>query len=313
MSLRKIGLIAVTATVAVLLFLGLGGSPVVIVDAGYVGVLKTFGAVRGDTFAPGFHLKIPIIQTVEPIDCRLGNEDADAHAASKDLQVVTTKVSVQFSLDCFLAATMVNNLGDREALKIIIRRGIQESVKATTAEYTAEQLIGKRVEVKSGIQLAVANYITATLSKKSLGALVSVANMSVTDFDFSPEFNLSIEAKVKAEQDALRAENEKKKKITEAEAAAAERRLSAEADAYSVRQKADAAAHQIEVESTARAAAIDREGTALAKTPSIVQLRTAERWNGVLPLYAGSGVLPFLNVQPSTLAPAAPLAEHVQR
>ena len=70
---------------------------------------------------------------------------------------------------------------------------------------------------------------------------------AITDFDFSAEFNRAIEEKVRAEQEALKAKNEKLRRVTQAEAAAAERTLAA-----------DAAAYEIEVESKARAAAIER-------------------------------------------------------
>ena len=42
--------------------------------------------------------------------------------------------------------------------------------------------------------------------------------MAITDFDFSDEFNRAIEEKVKAEQEALKAKNEKLRRVTQAEA-----------------------------------------------------------------------------------------------
>lgn len=70
----------------------------------------------------------------------------------------------------------------------------------------------------------------------------------------------------------------------EAEARAAEVKLDSEAQAYKVTQEA-----------AARAAAIAKEGQALRANPSIVQLRLAEKWDGVLPRI-NSGVVPFLNL-----------------
>lgn len=267
-----------------------GASPFVIVDAGHVGVVKWFGAVQKTTFDPGPHFKVPFAQTVEHIDTRLGGMDAEANAASRDLQNVVAKVSVQFSLLSTDVVEMVNNLGDREKLaEAIIAKAVQESVKAVTARYNAEELITKRVEVKIGIQQAIVTYIDDTLQEKRLGGLVTVANMSITDFDFSDEFNKAIEAKVKAEQDALRAENEKKQLITQSEAQAAKVKLTADAEAY-----------KVEREAAARASAITKEGEALRANPEIVRLRIAERWDGVLPRI-NSGVVPFLNLDNETL------------
>lgn len=109
---------------------------------------------------------------------------------------------------------------------------------------------------------------------------------AVTNFDFSHEFNVSIESKVKAEQDALRAENEKRTKVTQAEAAAKEATLAADATAY-----------KTEVESKARASAIERESKALEQSPNLIQLRIAERWDGKLPTYTGNSI-PMLQLKP---------------
>jgi hypothetical protein len=83
----------------------------------------------------------------------------------------------------------------------------------------------------------------------------------------------------------LQAKNEKLKRVTQAEAAAAERQLSADAEAYST-----------EVQSKARAEAIRREADALKQSPDLIRLRTVERWDGVLPRVNGSQMVPFLNI-----------------
>ena len=93
--------------------------------------------------------------------------------------------------------------------------------------------------------------------EKDLAGLLTIANVAITDFDFSAEFNRAIEEKVRAEQEALKAKNEKLRRVTQAEAAAAERTLAA-----------DAAAYEIEVESKARAAAIERERKRSKATPN---------------------------------------------
>jgi len=90
-----------------------------------------------------------------------------------------------------------------------------------------------------------------------------------------------------AEQEALKAENEKKKRVTQAEAAAAETKLAAEAKAY-----------QIENESKARADAIKRESAALESSPNLVQLRIAEKWDGKLPTYTGNAI-PLMKLMPA--------------
>ena len=50
------------------------------------------------------------------------------------------------------------------------------------------------------------------------------------------------------------------------------------------------------MQSQARADAIRRESEALQQSPQIIQLRSIEKWDGVLPKITTSGVLPFLNL-----------------
>ncbi len=123
------------------------------------------------------------------------------------------------------------------------------------------------------------------MKQKGAEGALTIANVAITDFDFSTEFNRAIEEKVKAEQDALKAVNEKLRRVTQAEAAAAERTLAADARAY-----------EIEVSSKARADAIRREAQALKNNPELIQLRMAEKWDGVLPRVTGEGMIPLINL-----------------
>ena len=70
----------------------------VVVDAGYVGVANRLGAVQPSFFIEGFHIKTPIIDTVEKFGIRLSKLELQAGASSKDLQVVQTSIAVQYSM-----------------------------------------------------------------------------------------------------------------------------------------------------------------------------------------------------------------------
>jgi regulator of protease activity HflC (stomatin/prohibitin superfamily) len=277
----------IIAAVIAVLGLGLLMASFVIVDSGYVGVVRTLGAVQPEPFAEGFHFKKPFMDKIEQIDVRLRKAENQATAASKDLQVVSTKVAVQYSLNGAVAPMTYQKIGRALVVETtLINPAIMESVKAVTAQYTAEELVTRRAEVKNQIQLAIQDFIDTTLAQKEVVGAVSLANVAITDFDFSSEFNKAIEEKVRAEQEALKAINEKLRRVTQAEAAAAERTLAADAEAY-----------QIEVASKARADAIRREAEALKDNPALIQLRIAEKWNGQLPQFTGGDVIPLLNLE----------------
>jgi regulator of protease activity HflC (stomatin/prohibitin superfamily) len=258
-----------------------------IVEAGHVGVVRTLGAVQTKALPEGFSLKKPFIDKVEQMDVRLNRSTANAASSSRDLQNVQTQVTIQFALKGEIAPLTYQRLGGiTEVRQTIIEPAIQESVKAITARYTAEQLVTQRAEVKLQIQEAIQRFIRVTLSDKGIETALNIANVAITNFEFSREFNQAIESKVKAEQEALQAKNEKLRRVTQAEAAEAEQKLSA-----------DAAAYQIEKESVARAEAIRREAEALKDNPQLISLRIAEKWNGQLPTFAGGDSIPLINFQ----------------
>lgn len=258
----------------------------VIVNAGYVGVVKRLGAVQPSYLSEGFHVKMPILDSVEKFDIRLSKFEAQAGASSKDLQVVRASIAVQYSMTPELMPLTLQKVGTRSvAERTLIAPSIMESVKAITALYTAEELITRRDEVKNEIQSKINSFLDETLEEKELMGLLKIANVAITDFDFSVEFNRAIEEKVRAEQEALKAKNEKLRQVTQAEAKAEEQKLIA-----------DAAAYEIEVQSKARADAIRRESEALAGNPQLIQLRIAEKWNGQLPRFSGGEAIPLISL-----------------
>ena len=270
---------------SIFILVGIAYQAFVVIDAGYVGVVKRLGAVKPKELSEGFHIITPFIDSVEKFDIRLSKVTSDATASSKDLQIVNTSIAVQYSMTPELMPLTLQNVGTRAVVeRTLIDPSILESVKAITALYTAEELITRRDEVKTMIQQKISSFLNESTEEKNLAGLLIIANVAITDFDFSTEFNRAIEEKVRAEQEALKATNEKDRRVTQAEAQAEEQRLIA-----------DALAYEIEVESVARAEAIKREAEALADNPQLIQLRLAEKWDGQLPKFTGETV-PFISI-----------------
>ena len=270
---------------SIFILVGIAYQAFVVVDAGYVGVVKRLGAVKPKELSEGFHIITPFIDSVEKFDIRLSKVTSDATASSKDLQIVNTSIAVQYSMTPELMPLTLQKVGTRAVVeRTLIDPSILESVKAITALYTAEELITRRDEVKTMIQQKISSFLNESTEEKNLAGLLIIANVAITDFDFSTEFNRAIEEKVRAEQEALKATNEKDRRVTQAEAQAEEQRLIA-----------DALAYEIEVESVARAEAIKREAEALADNPQLIQLRLAEKWDGQLPKFTGE-TIPFISI-----------------
>ena len=188
------------------------------VGPGEVGVKKTFGAVSRPHKKEGLHWLLPLgMQKMVIVDTKITIVKNTEVASSKDLQTVTSSVSITYYLNGASAPDVVQKIGNREDVEnAIIKPAMSESVKAVTAKYTAEQLVTQRPEAKRLIQEYVGAFMQETLESKDLPkSTIKMSNIAITDFEFSREFNRAIESKVRAEQEALQAQNEKVRRITE--------------------------------------------------------------------------------------------------
>lgn len=274
----KIVSYAVLGILALIIIIALFGS-IYTIQAGSRGVLLTFGKPNMIAKTEGLHFKIPIVQSIIKMDVKTQKyEVLKTSAASKDLQIVTTDVTVNYYVNPDSVPTIYRDVGINYQDKII-SPAVQEVVKASTATYTAEELITKRPEVKEKIDIGLRERL------RDFG--INVQQVSITNFDFSLEFNKAIEQKVtatqlklKAEQDLQRIKIEAEQKIAQASAEAEALRLQKQQITPELIQL-----RQIEVQSKA----LDVQKEAIAK------------WNGISPqtLITGEGnsnVFPFFQV-----------------
>lgn len=238
---------------------------VVVVQAGNRGVVLHLGAVKPLVLSPGFHLKIPFIQQVIPIDVRVGKAQSDQTAASKDLQIVTTTVAVNFHL----VPDEVNKLYQDVGLAYedrIVAPAIGEAVKATTAQYTAEELISKRSEVSAKVKEALAEKLSTYF--------MALDEINITEFKFSNEYNNAIEQKQIAEQNALKAKLDLQRITVEAQ----QKIEQAKAEAESLRlQKQEVTQELIDLRQIE------------------AQMKAIEKWDGKMPTVTG-GATPFIDI-----------------
>ena len=168
------------------------------VPAGHRGVVLRFGAVTDSTLGEGLYFVTPIVNKVELMSVQVDAYDADAKALSKDLQDVSTVVTLNYYLDESRVNRIYQTLR-KDYLDRIARPAVQEAVKSATAQYDASELITRRPEVKESIK--------RTLETRLAEHGIKVDTVSITDFTFSSIFSQAIEDKVRAQQKALEAEN----------------------------------------------------------------------------------------------------------
>lgn len=203
------------------------------VSQGTVALTKTFGKLNEIVYEPGLHLKRPFMDSVIKFNIQTNKDQATASASSKDLQNVSTELAVNYSIESSRVKYIYSNLGSMDLVKDkVVTPAIQEVVKAVTAKYTAEELITKRNQVSVEI--------TDGLKSKLQSYGVNVADVNIINFEFSKGFDASIEAKVKAEQDALAQKNLLEKVKYEAQ----QQIETAKAQAESIKIQAEAISKQ---------------------------------------------------------------------
>jgi len=265
----------VLAGIILLIIIGVVVSASVqIVDAGNRGVLLHWNAV--DTSVPpldeGLHFVVPFQDQVVNMEVRTLKFVKDTSSASRDLQTVSTQVTVNYRA----SPESINSLYKEVGLDYqnrIIAPAVEEVVKQVTAKYNAEELITKRPAVKSDIESA----IEQRLDKFHIITEVT----SITDFQFSALFAKAIESKVEAEQNALRAENDLKR---------------IQVEAQQVEAKAMGVANANIAEADGEAKAIKIISEALAQNPNYLEWLKTQHWDGKLPLVVGDGGTPFIQI-----------------
>jgi prohibitin 2 len=257
-----------------------------IVDAGHRGVLLHFGAVdTSGSLSEGLHFVVPVRDDVVQMEVRTRKIVEDAVSASKDLQEVRTQVALNEYIDPENAQLVYKQLGLGYSDRIIVP-AIQESVKQVTARFNAEELITKREIVKDQIE----EQISARLAPYN----IIVDAISITEFQFSPEFVEAIEAKVAAQQRALQAQNELRR--IEIEAQQAEARAVGEQQANIARAEGIRQANVLQAQGEAQAiTTIDEQ---LRNSPTYLEWLKSQTWNGQLPLVVGgeAGNTPFIEI-----------------
>jgi prohibitin 2 len=295
-SSKRILRIAIPAIVGVIIVAILIVSGVKIVDAGNRGVLLNFGAVDvSRSLDEGIHFVVPIRDNVVQMEVRTQKIVEDTVSASQDLQDVSTQVALNYHLDPDNAQVVYRQLGIDYANRVIVP-AIQESVKQVTARFNAEELITQRESVKTEIE----QQIRARLAAYN----IIVDTISITEFQFSPEFVRAVEAKVAAQQRALQAQNELRR--IEIEAQQAEARAVGQQQANIARAEGVRQANVLQAQGEAQAiTTIDEQ---LRQSPSYLEWLKSQKWNGQLPLVvgggagsggSGSGVTPFIEIPTS--------------
>ncbi len=169
-------------------------------------VFSKFWWVKKDVLSEWIHFRIPLIESIVMMDVRtqkilftdhpqkypdIKYSRARLESASSDLQDVYVDTIVTYSLDKSNVAKIYQTVWlDYESKKIVPR--VIDSIKTHTAKFKVAEILTNREEIKANVE--------AELKEEFLKDGIILEWVSLTNFDFNPEFKRSIEEKQIAEQ-----------------------------------------------------------------------------------------------------------------
>ena len=243
---RTIGILGGIAVFVI----GLVFSAFTVISAGHTGVQITLGEVNPMPLTEGVHFVNPISQ-IRDVDVRLQKAELKgANAGTKDLQVVHTDIVVNFRLDPLKVPHIYKEYGLNVDEKVL-GPGINEAFKSVTGHYTSEELVTKRDLVSAEIL----QHLVAKMAPFN----ITVSNISLVNFGFSPEYQKAIEAKVISVQQTAKAQQDLE------------------------RIKVEAASRIAQADGEAKAIAIQAAAIQSNGGENYVKLQWIEKWNGALP------------------------------
>ncbi len=297
---------------AVLVFVG--DSFYVVQPTELAGVRRLGVVTSPAPVGPGLHAKLPLVDTVDRLPVSLSTFQVDDLSVyTIDNQAVRIGIGLSYRIPADAVFRLLYGVGrtgnvdiHSNLRPIVADRSLRVFARRNTISISAERE-AIAAEIRQSIQDAV---------RSAFG--LEIVDLQLSRIEYSPAFTASVEAAVRAKNEAVQAENtvsrvryegEQAKVQAEAQATAAATRAEGEARAAVARARAEREATVLRAEGEAQAtrllgeaqaASVQQVGAAVAANPAITQYEAARRWNGTLPAtVVGAGAMPLLNLPSS--------------
>lgn len=224
-------------------------SPFVIVTNGHRGIATFFGDLEGDVYTEGIHLKYPLLR-VHQFDVRTQSRELSTGVVTKDLQLVTLTVNVNYSLAEESVKDTYREYGVAYE-EILLDPLVKEALSVAATKFTASELMHKRSDFTASV--------TAELTNRLVDTGLSSEGVAIVQLTFSKALQEAYESAAIAQ--------------AHADAASLEARAAAD--------KAEAVDSLIDLD-TKR---IQTIGDALRGNEVYLQYEILEKWDGKTPLY----------------------------
>ncbi len=237
----------------------------VIVPAGNRGIVLWWGSVEKRVMGEGLNFKVPIAERVVKIDVKVRPHPfKEIDAASKEYQMVKLTGMMNFHID----PAYVNDLYQKVGLDFadkVIDPAFNDFVKEVVPNYPITEILPKREEIRKRAMLKLGDNLARYH--------VIVDDIYFANIRFTPEYEKAIEAKQVAQQQV-----ETQRQIL------AQREIEAQQKVATAKGEAES----ILVVAQGQAKANDALSRSI--TSILVQYKSIEKWNGILPQVSGGGV-----------------------
>ncbi len=265
---RTIGVILV----CFLLFIFSWGS-FAIVPAGHRGVVLWWGSVEKRIMGEGLNFKVPVAERVIKVDVRVQPHPfREIDAASKEYQMVKLTGMMNFHID----PSYVNDLYQKVGLDFankVIDPAFNDFVKEVVPIYSITDILPKREEIRKKAMTKLGDNLARYH--------IIVDDIYFANIRFSPEYERAIEAKQVAQQQV----ETQRQILAQREIEAQQKVATAKGEAESI---------QVVAQGQARA----NDALSRSISPILVQYKSIEKWNGILPQVSG-GAVPLIDLEKS--------------
>lgn len=253
------------------------------------GIRRLGTIVTREPVGPGLHVKFPLIDQVDVIRVSIDTLPINNLTVyTVDNQSVGLGITLTYRIPKQAVFHLLYEVGGSgnvdihaNIIPVVADRALRIFAKRNTVRISSE-----REEIANEMKNAIAQRVNEIFG-------IEVIDLQISSISYSQNFISSVEAAVRAKNDAIAAENNVNRIRFEGEQA----KVRAEAEAIAAVTAAEAAKKVKLLQADADAYAITSRGEALKKNPALVEMTLAEKWDGKLPQQMVPGnALPFINL-----------------
>jgi len=257
---RTIGILIILLIIFIFLW-----SSFALVPAGHRGVVLWWGSVEKRVMGEGLNFKVPMAERVIKVDVRVQPHPfKEIDAASKEYQMVKLTGMMNFHID----PSYVNDLYQKVGLDFankVIDPAFNDFVKEVVPIYQITEILPKREDIRKRAMIK--------LGENLARYHIIVDDIYFANIRFSPEYEKAVEAKQVAQQQV----ETQRQVLFQREIEAQQKVATAKGEAESI---------SVVAQGQAKA----NEALSRSISPILVQYKTIEKWNGILPQVSGGGI-----------------------